>query len=386
MNKKQKVILSLLQEIDEICRRNKIEYYLSPRLTLCAVEGHPFPQNPMFGVVLMKTADMERFRLAVDEDPREKRALESMKSHRWFSGFYLRYTNTDTLCLNLDNTRDYAFPGIGVSIFPLRTPVGSAAADHRFSRDENAWTELCHINYAERNFKSRVNRTIMRMQCLITGRQGQAAHLYDKFIKLHQQPDADKYILKRRKQTTVFPAEIFAESRRVMLEGVELQVPAKTAEYLTVSYGKNYKDVKEPRYVIPIALVVSARVSYTQFWKEAGNFEKYCKERMKNARKLARSRRHKDYFNECWDYVEFCGERMNMGVAYEKQKDYIKNLYKNEDYMTLEKVFRPYFKMMQKSLQKNELFAEDEEIFDIYVDVLEKTGKTVQRSKIGTLI
>lgn len=77
---------------------------------------------------------------------------------------------------------------------------------------------------------------------------------------------------------------------------------------------------------------------------------------------------------------------MNLGVSYEKQKDYIKNLYKNEDYMTLEKVFRPYFKMMQKSLQKGELFAEDEEILDIYTDVLEKTGKTVQREKIGALI
>lgn len=221
---------------------------------------------------------------------------------------------------------------------------------------------------------------------MITGRQGQAAHLYDRLVRSCQQPGANKYILKRRKQTTVFPAEIFAESKRVTLEGAELQVPAKTAEYLTISYGKNYKDEKEPRYVTPIALAVSARVSYTQFWKESGNFEKYCKERMKNARKLARSRRHKEYFNECWDYVEFCGERMNLGVSYEKQKDYIKNLYKNEDYMTLERVFRPYFKMMQKSLQKNELFAEDEEIFDIYVDVLEKTGKTVQRSKIGTLI
>ena len=51
---------------------------------------------------------------------KEKEALESMKSHKWFSGFYLRYTNTDTLCLNLDNTRDYAFPGIGVSIFPAQ--------------------------------------------------------------------------------------------------------------------------------------------------------------------------------------------------------------------------------------------------------------------------
>ena len=100
-------------------------------------------------------------------------------------------------------------------------------------------------------------------------------------------------------------AEIFAESKRVTLEGAELQVPAKTAEYLTISYGKNYKDAKEPRYVTPIALVVSARVSYTQFWKESGNFEKYCKERMKNARKLARSCRRSErkntdsYSREC---------------------------------------------------------------------------------------
>ncbi len=28
---------------------------------------------------------------------------------------------------------------------------------------------------------------------------------------------------------------------------------------------------------------------------------------------------------------------MNLSVSYEKQKDYIKNLYKNEDYMTLER-------------------------------------------------
>ena len=77
---------------------------------------------------------------------------------------------------------------------------------------------------------------------------------------------------------------------------------------------------------------------------------------------------------------------MNLGIEYEKQKDYIKNLYKNEDYMTLERVFAPYFRMMNKSLQRNELFAEDEEILDIYIDVLEKTGKTVQKGKIGMLI
>ena len=54
MNKKQKVIVSLLKEIDEICRQNNIMYYLSPRLTLCAVTEQPFPQNPLFGVGMMK--------------------------------------------------------------------------------------------------------------------------------------------------------------------------------------------------------------------------------------------------------------------------------------------------------------------------------------------
>lgn len=77
---------------------------------------------------------------------------------------------------------------------------------------------------------------------------------------------------------------------------------------------------------------------------------------------------------------------MNLGISYERKKDYILNLYKNEDYVTLEKVFRPYFKMMQKSLEKGEIFAEDEEILDIYIDVLEKTGKTEQKEKIGILI
>ena len=81
-----------------------------------------------------------------------------------------------------------------------------------------------------------------------------------------------------------------------------------------------------------------------------------------------------------------CGARMNLGTFYKSRKDYIINLYKNEDYMALEKVFRPYYRMTEKSLQKGELFAEDVEIFDIYVDTLEKTGRTVQRSKISSLI
>lgn len=386
MNKKQQVILSLLKEIDEICRKHQIEYFLSPRLTLCAVEGQPFPQNPLFGVVLMKVSEMERFRQAIENDPREKRALESMKNHKWFPGFYMRYENTDTVCINLDTARDYAYPGLGINIYPLRTKVTSKVKRRRNNLQELGWQELCNVYSRDKSAKAVLSKFLVRMGCCIGGQQMQAARMYDSFCKNQQDPNAQKYILKRKKQTTVYPAEIFQETKEVTLEGETFPAPCDIEKYLTISYGADYKSVKESRYVVPTQMIVSARVSYTQFWKEAGDFEKYCRNRRKNVSRLMKSRRLKDYFNECWQYVEFCGRRMNLGVSYAKRKDYIKNLYKNEDYITLEKVFRPYFKMMQKSLEKGEVFAEDTEILDIYLDVLEKTGKTGQREKLRTMI
>lgn len=386
MNKKQQVILSLLKEIDEICRKHQIEYFLSPRLTLCAVEGQPFPQNPLFGVVLMKVSEMERFRQAIENDPREKRALESMKNHKWFPGFYMRYENTDTVCINLDTARDYAYPGLGINIYPLRTKVTSKVKRRRNNLQELGWQELCNVYSRDKSAKAVLSKFLVRMGCCIGGQQMQAARMYDSFCKNQQDPNAQKYILKRKKQTTVYPAEIFQETKEVTLEGETFLAPCDIEKYLTISYGADYKSVKESRYVVPTQMIVSARVSYTQFWKEAGDFEKYCRNRRKNVSRLMKSRRLKDYFNECWQYVEFCGRRMNLGVSYAKRKDYIKNLYKNEDYITLEKVFRPYFKMMQKSLEKGEVFAEDTEILDIYLDVLEKTGKTGQREKLRTMI
>ena len=386
MNRKQKVILSLLKEIDEICRKNNIEYYLSPRLTLCAVEGLPFPQNPYFGVVLMKTAEMERFRQAVENDPREKRALESMKTHKYFPGFYLRYENTDTVCLNLDCPREYAYPGLGIMIYPLRANGDSGMKKRWSTFEEKGWLENIDQPADEKGFKTFCSKMLIKLRCQLTGRQWTARKIYEDLCRSQQDPAASKYSLKRKKQVTVYPAKLFEKTQTVELEGEKFQVPKNIKKYLTISYGSGYRQIREPKYSVPGQSIISARVSYAELWKEWGSFDRFVKERLKSVRKVRKSRKMKDYFEESWDYVEFCGKRMNLGISYERKKDYILNLYKNEDYVTLEKVFRPYFKMMQKSLEKGEIFAEDEEILDIYIDVLEKTGKTEQREKIGILI
>ena len=43
-----------------------------------------------------------------------------MNNNKRFYGFFLRYTDLDTLCFRLNEGRNYKYPGMGVDILPLR--------------------------------------------------------------------------------------------------------------------------------------------------------------------------------------------------------------------------------------------------------------------------
>ena len=124
LNREQQKVLELLKEIDTICRKNKITYYLSPYLTLCAVTERPFPMNPASNDIYMKTGDMARFKNIFDEEPELRRTLESMENNSRFPGFFLRYTDKDTLFYKLDEYGKYKHPGLGINILPLQCEYG----------------------------------------------------------------------------------------------------------------------------------------------------------------------------------------------------------------------------------------------------------------------
>lgn len=117
MSRENKEVIKLLTEIDKICKRQGISYVLGPQLTLCSVRNQEIA-SPHAGVVYMKTADMERFRQAVQEEIPDGRVVESMNNNKHFYGFFLRYTDLNTLCLRLNEGRNYKYPGMGVDIFP----------------------------------------------------------------------------------------------------------------------------------------------------------------------------------------------------------------------------------------------------------------------------
>ena len=91
MNREIKEVVKLRDEIDKICKREGIPYYLGPQLTLYCVTGQEIT-SPNAGVVYMRTADMERSRLVVEKETLDSRIVESRNNDKRCYGFLLGYT------------------------------------------------------------------------------------------------------------------------------------------------------------------------------------------------------------------------------------------------------------------------------------------------------
>lgn len=382
MNREQQEVLTLLKEIDAICRKNQITYFLSPRLTWSAVTGKPLPSNVLTGSVFMKLPDMERFRKAAEENLPEGRALESMKNNKRFPGLFLRYENKNTLCFRLYEGRNFQYPGIGVDIVPLRAKNPSAKVRKWDQRLETGWIQICDSAKYEIDFYKFICGCGMRLLS-IAGRERLARRIYDRLCRNQNTDNGKTYFLWRsRTSLYTFPASIFVEAKEVMLEGTPFFAPADEKQYLSIMYGPKYASGNIGDIAPSMSVMVSTQVGCGEFLKEAGSLRKLVKARRRMFLMENYINQKKEYFEWCWDYAKACASRKELEILYLKRKDYIRNLWDNRDLVCLDKVFRRFGKMMKQCLERNEIFEPDSEILNIYLEYLKATGNMKFLKKI----
>lgn len=381
MNKEQEAIFSLLKEIDKICSRNGIPYFLAPRLALHAIRGKNMPDSPFAGGVLMKAADMERFRVAAQEEMPEKRAVESMYNNKRFSGFYLRYEDTDTLCLRLNEGRNLQYPSLGVDIYPLRGKMKSRLGHLWNQQMETGWKQFCDGRSVKYSFRDRLCKIPVGIMFL-GGRARVGRYLYRKLCKTQDVPDTKEYVVRLKQNTLYYPAAVFEKTKKASLEGYSFPVPQDMETYLKVWFGSGYEKKLEETYVPSMTVLTSARVGCEEFFREAGSADSLVKERNRLYRKDAKGRKRREYLDWAWEYVKMKGEGRTLGLKYGEKKSRILNLYKNGDYLRLDREMKEFGKMMNRYLENEEVFVPDAELLEIYLSLLEKTGKTKQQEKI----
>lgn len=380
MNREQQKVLELLKEIDTICRKNKITYYLSPYLTLCAVTERPFPMNPASNDIYMKTGDMARFKNIFDEEPELRRALESMENNSRFPGFFLRYTDKDTLFYKLDEYGKYKHPGLGINILPLQCEYGPKGKYLWNRMREEGWKRIYGKKGEWRNRRELGCIWMVRVLSLC-GRGWLAKSIFRDLLR-QPQDGAKTYVLRYFDQNLYFPAHIFENPGEAMLGGESFMVPGNTDSYLTRAYGKNYRNKSMENYVPGSLVVCSTLIPCEEFLQQSKELKKFASVRKKREKRRQFGMNYREYLAQCWDYAKFCGEKYTCALAYRKKLSYIRNLFKNEDYVELEKAFAGYTRMNDRCLKYEEAFETDPEVFDLYLKYLEKTGRILYMEKV----
>lgn len=382
LNKEQQEVLKLLKEIDTICRKYQIEYYLSPKLTLHAVTGNPMPGSPLAGAVVMKLPDMERFRKVMETELPDRRVLESMKDNKRFPGLFLRYENTDTLCLRLNEGRNFQHPGIGVDIIPLRAGKAPAKVRSWDRRLETGWVQTCDRGRSETNFYRFVCGCWVRIAGIF-GREKLGGRIYDRLCKNQDTDGAKRYRLQWNRDTEyVYPADVFEETKEIVMEGEKFLIPGREDVYLSKTFGADYESRISDKNKMSLSLIVSTQVSCDDFLRENGSLKKLVKARRRQFLADNYVKRYKDYFDWCWNYAKYCAARRELVPFYEDKKEYIRHLWEEKDYARLGEELKPFGKMMMRSLNRDEICDVDEEILEIFLEYLGAVGKVRLRARI----
>lgn len=371
-----------MKEIDELCQEEQIPYFLSPRLALNAYYQAGLPENPQFGTLFMKAADMERFRSSMSAKLKADRALESMKNSPYFPGFYLRYVHTGTLLYHLNKGRNYLFPGIAIEICPLQSPRCSRR-NMKWNRIlMTGWKQTCDLYNETFSFRDKLC-VIPVKAASVLGRRRLGSYIYDRLVKASKDGrKASRYFVDRDVRTW-YPARIFDEMMDIPLEGLVLKCPSDIRRYLKTYYGDDFRKRLATSYEPSWACMVSTRVPCADFIEEAGDLEELIWRRRDGYMKDEEGRKARVYASQTWDYLKLLEKGINLGMSYSDIRVYLIRLHQEKDYMRLDTAFSKYHDMTKEYLANDLLYCPDEELFTIYLEMLRNTGRSGFANKLA---
>lgn len=117
MKTKTEIQLELLQEIDDICSKNDLDYMLFE------IDGlnpfHKTKETPGLISVAMTQGDIDRFAKIIEEDYTENRYVEGIFNNPRYEQIHISYGNKNTTDINILNISQEINYGINIIIHPI---------------------------------------------------------------------------------------------------------------------------------------------------------------------------------------------------------------------------------------------------------------------------
>ena len=388
MNGIQKIGFELLTEIDEICNKNHITYYLHADTAAMALKEGEYDGDYLSTAVEMTTQDAIKFMEYVEAHPCKGRALEHMGNYDGFSGFLMKYVNTDTLYLPLNYYDNYAHKGIGIQILFIRGHISNAWKRKLWLLLELGLEQNAYFTRRAPGKKEWLGKILVRAMSFFWKKGNMKKYLWRKWLKGYEYLNGEADIRKPYGKMKHYPARYFEEPGYVMFEGKRFSVFWDTPAHIKGWKGASWR-LKTTGCKPSRELLVDERLSYPEFKKameKAGIDMEDFKRRHKQMKKGIYGRTgYLKRKNLYWEYAWNVKRNNIAKEEYADKEEYIQNLRDNEAYCEVFEELKNYDGVIRENIRYHYDRLDNPIIVNLYKDMLSVKGEKIMLANVCEL-
>ena len=380
----QQKLLTLLTDLDAVCQREGIRYYLCKETALSAYRDGAFFPSCCEANVAMTAEDALRFLKAVRKENRADRIADSMCTNKNYPNFTVRYGDAGTLMMKLPYNEASVVPVVAVTIHMIRYKSKYSSKIYHYT---NALWKACVKPTVTVAGIRRVAVGACHAAKNLLGGRLFSRNLFKLWVSIHSK--------KNKKDISIcagsykYPGDLIKTQTTVTLEGHSFPTFAELETYLEIAFGENYA-TRKPSYLTPSSsLLASANVSYQEYIrrsKERINYKDIQKKKLKLDLIQAKVSFYNRKINNYYAIVDRTQRRFAMYEMYMPMKSQLVQLHKEERWEELNELLKPYRSALWACYKKKLGLCFDKEIFDITMDVLLMEGSTSYVRKLRTMV
>lgn len=258
----QERMLLLLKELDEICRKHEIQYFLFAGTALGASRHKGFIPWDDDTDIIMDLENYERFLSVINDELKEDRAIDWLTEDSEYLFTYARYVDTSTTALQRHTVFGGCRPGVKVDIFCVVPTFTDEALREKHKMDVLGFAEvLCTTGrmgmYRPEGFNAIYEREKKRMQ-----KAGREKYIQDNLHELMHRADGEteKCLLfsGMMSNTKTYDRCIFDKAVYVPYEDTELPISEYNDLFTTQHIAESWPDlpphVEKPRHLLFVDL------------------------------------------------------------------------------------------------------------------------------------
>ena len=266
-------MLELVLEIDEICRKHGIVYYLTGGSVLGAVRHKGFIPWDDDIDIMMTRQEFEKFQKACETDMTDDREIISMMNTPCHTKVTIKYMNKTTSQFFRSQVLDTTGCGISLDIMILDPLPRDEKQKEQHIAEYVVFNELLTpffmVNPYLHKYVSMYKRLYRKAK--LFGKKKVMGELYRRLF-VDEPEESDLYLYRWGQQLLIYEHRLLGTPRYMEFEGYMLPVPEKTIDFLRATYGDGWIYLPPEKQRETHTSNVSSTVAYCNWLKDIDPF------------------------------------------------------------------------------------------------------------------